>query len=93
MPAAAVWVLVLGRQLYEKEEDHTPADPKREGNPARPGNLLEQQGGKQEFSEHRWQFWKERFNVLCEREDLLQETREIAFSAYEKMEKVENEGS
>lgn len=81
VPAAAVWVFVLGRELYLREQDLTP---KRatEGNTGRGGELWK---GKSEFSKERWALWKSRFETVSEMEDLTEEVRKIAGEAVECM--------
>ncbi|KAF2177840.1 hypothetical protein K469DRAFT_719311 [Zopfia rhizophila CBS 207.26] len=88
VPSAAVWVLILGKTLYDKEEDLTPKEANH-GSPARPGELW--QGGKPEFSKARWGFWRGRFAEVAEDEGLRMETSRIAGMASEFMGKVERE--
>ena len=83
VPAAAVWVIILGRGLWEREEG-------LEGSGAGfPGELWK---GRNAFCKGRWGFWKERFGIVAQREDLRAETREVARCAVRKMEEVEQEG-
>ncbi|KAK3215266.1 hypothetical protein GRF29_19g2744316 [Pseudopithomyces chartarum] len=86
VPAAAVWVFVLGRKLYEREEDLTPKS-EYEGNPARGGELWT---GGSEFSKARWAFWKKRFGEVAGEEGVSQETKDIAKEAVAAMEKAES---
>ncbi|KAF2659434.1 hypothetical protein K491DRAFT_195380 [Lophiostoma macrostomum CBS 122681] len=86
VPAAAVWVLVLGKALYEREEDRTPTD-SNQGNPARGGYYWK---GKAEFSKARWELWKQRFGRICEMKELSEETRQIAKETVARMEESEN---
>lgn len=86
VPAAAMWVFVLGRKLYEREEDLTPKDDYG-GNPARGGELWT---GGSEFSKARWAFWKKRFGEVAEHEGVRQETKDIAKEAVAAMEKAES---
>jgi hypothetical protein len=85
VPAAAVWVLALGKQLYDREEDLTPTRP-NQGNPGKGGDLYK---GKPEFSKARWAFWKKRFNEVSDMQDLSDETRAIAREAFEAMVRCE----
>ena len=85
IPAAAVWALVLGQTLYEREEDRTPTD-RNQGNPARGGYYWK---GKAEFSKARWGLWKKRFGEVSEMVELSEETRQIAKEAVERMEECE----
>jgi hypothetical protein len=82
VPAAAVWVLVLGKALYEREEDMTPTN-RNQGNPARGGEYWK---GKPEFSKARWALWKDRFSKVGGMTELSDETRQIAKEAVECME-------
>ncbi|KAL1605316.1 hypothetical protein SLS60_004864 [Paraconiothyrium brasiliense] len=86
VPAAAVWVLGLGKKVYEKEEDLTPKDP-NQGNPARGGDLWT---GGPVFSKERWAFWKKRFGEVGKHEGVNDETKDIAKQAVEAMEKAES---
>ncbi|KAF2740975.1 hypothetical protein EJ04DRAFT_507414 [Polyplosphaeria fusca] len=90
VPGAAMWVLGLGEELYEKEEDLTPSAP-NQGKPGRPGKLWTD--GKAEFSEARWKFWKKRFGEVMEIEGTRKETVDIAKQAYELMQKIDGEGA
>ena len=82
VPAAAVWVLVLGRGLYERKEG-------LEGSGAGfPGELFKERNA---FCKERWAFWKERFGVVAQREDLRAETRDVARMAVLKMEEAEDD--
>ncbi|KAF2794083.1 hypothetical protein K505DRAFT_324988 [Melanomma pulvis-pyrius CBS 109.77] len=85
VPAAAVWVLVLRKDLYELEKDMAPTNP-NQGNPARGGELWK---GKAEFSKERWALWKKRFGEIRKQEELDQETRDIAREAFEAMDQVD----
>lgn len=85
VPAAAMWVLVLGKKVYEREEDLSPKNP-NQGNPARGGDLWK--GGPM-FSKERWAFWKQRFGDVAEHGEVNGETKDIARMAVEVMEKAE----
>jgi hypothetical protein len=85
VPAAAVWAIVLGKDLYELEKDMTPKEANR-GNPAKGGKLWK---GSAEFSKERWAFWKKRFGDISELEEPNEETKNIAKEAVERMERAE----
>lgn len=85
VPAAAAWVLGMGRTLYRKEKDLTPTD-RRYGNPAKGGELWK---GKPEFSKERWALWKERFAVVSKMEEVSDKTRDISKDALQAMERAE----
>lgn len=85
VPAAAVWILGMGRDLSSKEEDLTPKDQKQ-GNPGRGGELWK---GKAEFSKDRWAFWKERFAEVGQMKDVREGTRNVARDAVQHMERAE----
>ncbi|OCL01602.1 hypothetical protein AOQ84DRAFT_230769 [Glonium stellatum] len=84
IPAAAVWIIVMGRELWEKDEDLTPKS-RNEGDPARGGKLWK---GKSAFCKERWDLWATRFEALSKMEGLMAETREIAAEAFASMEKI-----
>lgn len=87
VPAAVAWVMVLGKELYNKEEDLTPKE-KNQGNPAMGGYWY----GEKEipgFNRKRWGVWKERFGVIGGLEGVSEETRRLAKMAFEEMERVE----
>lgn len=81
VPAAAVWVFALGKQLYDREEDLSPTRP-GQGNPGRGGNLW---NGRPEFSKARWALWKKRFGEISDMNGVSNETRAIAKEAYNAM--------
>lgn len=86
VPAAAVWALVLGKKLYEREEDLTPKNP-NEGNPARGGDLWT---GGPVFSKERWAFWKKRFGEVAAYEGVSEETKTISNEAVKAMDNAES---
>lgn len=87
VPPAAVWILVLGKKLY----DLTAADETLEwGNASGGGPLWREHSDAPTLTRERWRFWKERLGILRNRETLSQETREIAAEAFRKMEEIEN---
>jgi hypothetical protein len=86
VPAAAVWIFVLGRQLYDRNKDLTPKDPKTQGNPGRGGELYK---GPTAFCRERWDFWKQAFYSLSERQSLKSTTREVAARAAKTMDDIE----
>ncbi|KAF2258733.1 hypothetical protein CC78DRAFT_537558 [Lojkania enalia] len=85
IPAAAVWVLALGKLLYEREEDLTPTSP-NQGNPGKGGVFWK---GKPEFSKERFALWKKRFQELGQMTSLKEETKAMAQEAYETMDASE----
>ncbi|KAL5412493.1 hypothetical protein PMIN03_004265 [Paraphaeosphaeria minitans] len=86
VPAAAMWPIVLGKKLYEREEDLTPKNA-NEGNPARGGDLWT---GGPVLSKERWAFWKKRFGDVAGQEGIAEETKNIAKEAVETMNKAES---
>jgi hypothetical protein len=85
VPAAAVWVFALGKELYQREIDLTPKS-KLHGRPALGGPLWK---GGQEFSKERWALWKKRFGEVAEMEGLSEEVRGIAREAFGVMDDCE----
>jgi Protein of unknown function (DUF3632) len=85
VPAAAVWVLVLGRELWESGKDQSSKSTDQDNLPKTKALW---QGYPDEFSRERFAFWAERFKSMCLTEDLKLETRAIAFEAHEKMEEI-----
>ncbi|KAF2431420.1 hypothetical protein EJ08DRAFT_187091 [Tothia fuscella] len=88
VPAAAAWISVLGRQLYDRNEDLTSKDPKRQGNPGAGGKVYK---GPTAFCRERWDFWTQAFQDISERQDVKQTTREAADRAAKEMIVVEEE--
>jgi hypothetical protein len=82
--AAAAWAIVMGKELWEREEDLTPKS-ENEGDPAGGGELWK---GKAEFSKPRFEFWAKRFKELAGNENLLQEAMEAAKEAADVMEEI-----
>ena len=85
VPAAAVWIFALGKQIYERKENLEPKDP-NEGNSGRGGPLWE---GRAEFSKERWALWKKRFGEVAEIEGLSAECKAIAKEAAVAMAEIE----
>ncbi|KAJ4369151.1 hypothetical protein N0V83_006235 [Neocucurbitaria cava] len=85
VPAAVAWIFGFGSDLFHKEEDLTPTDP-RFGNPGRGGKLWK---GKAEFSPARWVFWQDRLAEVGNMDDVKEETRNIARDAVEHMERAQ----
>jgi hypothetical protein len=85
VPAAAAWVFGMGKKLARKRKDLTPTD-RKQGNPGRGGDLWK---GKAEFSEERWNFWKERFAAIADIKGISSKTSDIAKDAVEAMERAE----
>jgi hypothetical protein len=75
VPAATAWIIVLGRQLYTRKEDLTPEDPKRQGSPGTGGKLYK---GPTAFCSERWQFWKQAFQGISERQLVKPSSRGLA---------------
>ncbi|KAJ4399052.1 hypothetical protein N0V91_009748 [Didymella pomorum] len=86
VPAAASWIFGLGRALYTKEKDLTPAD-RKQGNPAKGGELWK---GKAEFSKERWALWKERLGIISKLDSISDKTKTISRDALEAMERAES---
>ncbi|KAF8216670.1 hypothetical protein K438DRAFT_400819 [Mycena galopus ATCC 62051] len=61
VPAAAAWIAIWGKKMYERREDLTPQNP-NEGNPAMPGDYMikRTKSDRPEWSRERWAFWKQR---------------------------------
>lgn len=91
VPAAAVWAIVLGERLWEREDVWESS--KTGGDPASGGKKfkgkLDFSRKKWGFSRKRWTFWKKEFHVLSSQQGLRQETRDIATQAFERMKEVE----
>jgi hypothetical protein len=84
VPAAAVWTFGAQRVLFKKDEDLTPKD-RKQGNPAKGGELWT---GKAEFSQVRWNFWKERFAEIGKMDKVNETTKTVARDAVEAMERA-----
>jgi hypothetical protein len=84
VPAAAVWVFGAFRTLHDKEEDLTPKD-KKQGNPAKGGELWK---GQAEFSKARWELWQQRFLEIGKMEEVGEATRNVARDAVQAMERA-----
>ncbi|RMZ74407.1 Involucrin repeat [Pyrenophora seminiperda CCB06] len=85
VPAAAAWISGCGHNLFRKEQDLSPSDPKQ-GNPARGGALWKGIPG---FNKERWALWKERFAAVAEMQGIKESTRVVAKDAVEGMERSE----
>lgn len=83
VPGAAVWVFYAGDFLFNSRREWEPT-----------GNRSVAQGGplwqgKPGFCVERWQFWKERFGAIVERDDVDEDTRSWADGAKRKMASIE----
>lgn len=89
VPAAVVWMMYAGHWLFDNQRELGAApeggEPQHEG--AAHGGTLWQ--GRTGFCIDRWAFWKERFRVIMEREDVDEETRSWAERAMRAMEELQ----
>ncbi|KAI9793195.1 MAG: hypothetical protein M1816_000616 [Peltula sp. TS41687] len=81
VPVAAEWISIAGQALLDGGH-------KDYGGAGDGGRLWK---GKRGFSPERWQFWKERFGVISEHEQVSDETKQVAREAKDRMTKIENE--
>jgi hypothetical protein len=88
VPAAAIWIFAMGKEVYDREKDLTETRPSH-GDPGKGGELWT---GRPEFSKERWALWKRRFGDVAGMEELSEEVRGIAKEAFEAMESIEKEG-
>ncbi|KAF8216679.1 hypothetical protein K438DRAFT_1747865 [Mycena galopus ATCC 62051] len=90
VPAAAAWIAIWGKEMYERREDLTPQDP-NEGNPAMPGDYMikRTKNKRPEWSRERWAFWKQRFEEITQ-EEVNDETKAITKEAFERMQEIES---
>ncbi|KAL4806627.1 hypothetical protein BDV18DRAFT_137904 [Aspergillus unguis] len=79
IPAAAVWIEVLGTEIYQWDEEYGPSGR---------GGLLWR--GKAGFCEGRWKLWRERFGDVVGKEDEVDEVRASAEAAEVMMQEIEN---
>lgn len=89
VPAAAVWVLYAGNFLFRSQREwvFVPEEGNLEGRSVAYGGPLWQ--GKTGSCIERWEFWKERFGVIVETENVDEDTRSWADSARRKMEEIQ----
>jgi hypothetical protein len=89
VPAAAVWVFHAGNFLFRSQREwvFVPEKGNAEGRSVAYGGPLWQ--GKTGSCIERWDFWKERFGVIVEREDVDEDTRSWADSTKRKMEEIQ----
>lgn len=88
VPAAAAWVFILRRSLYDWEKDLKP-ESKNQGDPACPGELWRRKGGRSWAEKKRWAFWKERFGEVSRDEGVREETRKLSAKTVGFMEGIE----
>lgn len=79
IPAAATWIAVLGRQMYQWDGNL--------GDPGSGGPLWQGQPGP---CEERWKFWKKRFVEISESNDISQEARKAATEAAITMHEIDS---
>ncbi|KAL3459342.1 hypothetical protein BJX64DRAFT_301438 [Aspergillus heterothallicus] len=84
VPAAAVWIEVLGVEIFEWEEEF-PVGGNR-GAPGRGGPLWD---GKHGFCKERWGVWRGRFGVLARGEEEDEQVRRVAGDAEVMMREIE----
>ena len=85
VPTAAVWVLILGKQLFDRESE--PVEESRWEKVGRKMKVVRKQW-EPDFSKKRWQAWKQRFGELAEQGMLAAHTRAIAQQAYQSMQRL-----
>lgn len=83
VPAAAQWIFHAGPIIYECQDEIEPSDTR--GDPMRGGDLWD---GKHGFCRERWDLWKERFGWVEGREDVNEETRQVAAEALAAMGRI-----
>ncbi|KAL3444700.1 hypothetical protein BJX65DRAFT_319863 [Aspergillus insuetus] len=84
VPAAAVWIEVLGVEVYEWEEEFPSGG--NWGAPGRGGPLWE---GKHGFCKGRWGLWRERFGGLARADGVSESVRKVAGDAEVIMKEIE----
>ncbi|KAK4505967.1 hypothetical protein PRZ48_003932 [Zasmidium cellare] len=89
LPAAVVWIRVLGEEAYTKHISQNERDYDVRYDVDSPGPKLDWQG-MEVWTMARWVFWKEKFWFNAERKKLSDEVREMAKGAAEHMEQIEN---
>ncbi|KAJ5131441.1 uncharacterized protein N7515_007480 [Penicillium bovifimosum] len=81
IPAAAAWISILGKEIYEWNEEF-------DGALGRGGPLWE---GRHGFSKERWQLWRKRFGDMARTELAIgDELKTSASEAVSMMQKIEN---
>lgn len=80
VPVAAEWILLCGRILFGSKKNFEAV--------FKGGRLWKGTGG---FSLERWHFWKERFGVISEHDQVSEQTKQAAREAKDMMIKIENE--
>ena len=78
IPEAAQYILLAGQAVYKCDKEGISAGP-----------LLEK--AREKGSVERWAFWKEKFGVMGDREDLEDGTRAVGKQVVERMEEIERE--
>lgn len=86
IPAAAVWILYAGEQIYTCRSEWG-RKPPNGCKPAEGGPLW---NGKIGFCPKRWALWKDRFQWVTMQSDMTDEAREMAGKAVEKMNEIES---
>ncbi|KAF9261120.1 hypothetical protein L218DRAFT_544881 [Marasmius fiardii PR-910] len=89
VPAAAQWIFIAGRLIYQSEREWVL--PPNQGDPARGGSLIPDI--KKGFSKERWAFWKKGFEGIGEDSGEQKETKRIATEAWKKMDEIERSAS
>lgn len=84
IPAAAAWISILGREMYDWDKEFPYGSPY--GDPGGGGPLWDGQHG---FCKGRWQLWRERFKELSKSDELSNEARETAARAAATMAEID----
>ncbi|KAJ4305536.1 hypothetical protein N0V90_001067 [Kalmusia sp. IMI 367209] len=85
VPPAAVWFLILGKQLYDREDEPEVPTLQQMGRKS----TARQKMKEPDFSKTKWRRWKQRFESFVEDIKLEEETREFARRAIQIMTEVE----
>ena len=84
IPAAAVWIQVLGTEIYEWDDEYESG--RLIGAPGRGGPLWK---GKHGFSKDRWKFWRGRFGEIGKKENEPEHVKRVAREAELMMKEIE----
>jgi len=85
IPAAAIWISILGSQIYASTEEYAPSA--QGGQPGLGGPLWK---GKHGFCPERWNLWKQRFGEISHQTGIDGGTRGEALQAAIRMSDIES---
>ena len=89
VPGAVMWIFHAGESIWKSEREWVGPLVDRNTFYTTRGSLMWDESKKNGFCEERWVLWRDSFGWVADMEEVSNETRELAISAYERMRWIE----